>query len=225
MINLVLITSIIDMPNKPFNYTNVRSVFTREQRFNDTKKTIESIKKLIPNYKIVLVECSKLLNNELEYLKNNSDYLINLYENKTLHDDIFGLSKSLGEGTMTIKAIEFIYRNDIKYDNFIKISGRYWLSDKFDYNNFNNNKIVVKKINNNKNNILTAIYKIPYNVVPLLNEFLSNNLEIMKKCIGYEILYGYFINFIEKEKISDILYLNIIGVHGYVSVSCDFYSG
>lgn len=222
MINLVLITSIIDMPNKPFNYTNVRSVFTREQRFNDTKKTIQSIKQFIPNLKILTVECSNLLKNEIDFFKENCDYFINLYENKSLHDNIFGLSKSLGEGTMTIKAIEFIYKNDIKFDNFIKISGRYWLSDTFDYNNFNNNKIVIKKINNDKKNILTAMYKIPYNILPLLQKFLSNNLEIMRKCIGYEILYGYFIKFIEKENISEISYLNVMGVQGYISVSYDF---
>ena len=43
MSNLVLITSVINTPKKPLSYSKIRSVFTREERFEQTKKTIESI--------------------------------------------------------------------------------------------------------------------------------------------------------------------------------------
>lgn len=38
MINLFLITSVINICNKPFNYINIRSVYTCEERFEQTKK-------------------------------------------------------------------------------------------------------------------------------------------------------------------------------------------
>ena len=38
MSNLVLITSVINTPNTPLSYSKIRSVFTREQRFEQTKK-------------------------------------------------------------------------------------------------------------------------------------------------------------------------------------------
>jgi len=60
MINLVLITSIVNTPNLPLSYTKTRSVFTTEERFTQTKKTILSVKEKIPNCKILIVECSKL---------------------------------------------------------------------------------------------------------------------------------------------------------------------
>tara|TARA_B110000208_G_C11756952_1_gene425495 strand:+ start:1233 stop:1397 length:165 start_codon:yes stop_codon:yes gene_type:complete len=53
MINLILITSIINTPNKPLSYSKIRSVFTRKERFEQTKKTIQSIKEKIPEYKII----------------------------------------------------------------------------------------------------------------------------------------------------------------------------
>ena len=56
MNNLVLITSIINTPQNPLSYSNIRSVFTREERFNDTKETIKSIKEKIPYCKIMIVE-------------------------------------------------------------------------------------------------------------------------------------------------------------------------
>ena len=168
MENLVLITSVINTPNNPLSYSETRSVFTRIERFEQTKKTIESIKEKIPNHKILLVECSDFNENEKIYFESTCNYILNLWNDKNLHDLIFGKSKALGEGTLTIKAFEYIYNNKLIFDNLFKISGRYWLSDKFDFNNFNNNNLVFKKINNNIDNIFTALYKIPYNILEQL---------------------------------------------------------
>ena len=71
MINLVLITSIVNTPNLPLSYTTTRSVFTTEERFTQTKKTILSVKEKIPNCKILIVECSKLSEEQYEYFNNS----------------------------------------------------------------------------------------------------------------------------------------------------------
>ena len=42
--NIVLITSIINTPNTTLSYSSIRSVFNRKERFEQTKKTVESIK-------------------------------------------------------------------------------------------------------------------------------------------------------------------------------------
>ena len=60
MKNITLITSIIDTPNLPLSYTNCRSVFTKQQRFEQTQNTIASIREKIPDNKIILIECSPL---------------------------------------------------------------------------------------------------------------------------------------------------------------------
>ena len=48
MNNLILITSVICTTNKPLSYTNNRSVYSHEERFEQTKKTIETVKEKIP---------------------------------------------------------------------------------------------------------------------------------------------------------------------------------
>ena len=45
--NIVLITSVINPPNKPLSYVKNRSVFTEDERFEQTKKTIKSINKIL----------------------------------------------------------------------------------------------------------------------------------------------------------------------------------
>ena len=69
MTNLVLITSIIKTPDIPLSYISTRSVFTHNERFEQTKKTIQTIREKIPNSKILIVECSELDNEQNEYLK------------------------------------------------------------------------------------------------------------------------------------------------------------
>ena len=217
MNDLVLITSVINTPNVPLSYSKTRSVFSRKERFTQTKNTIVSIKDKIPNCKIIIVECSDLNTEEQEYLSINCDYILNLWEKKELHNNIFGKSKSLGEGTMTILALKYINNMDIKYNYLYKISGRYWLNDNFNICNIENN--VFKRIGNNENNIFTALYKINKNKVLKLKIFLIDNMQNMINCIGYEVLMSQFVKNIDK------ILVDIIGLSGFVTVCGSEYNG
>ena len=215
MSNLVLITSVMNTPNIPLSYSNTRSVFSRYERFLQTKKTIESIKNNLPNDKIIIVECSELNQEETDYLNDTCDYILNLWEKKELHDSIFGISKSLGEGTMTMEALNYI--KDLEYNYLYKISGRYWLNTNFEIGKIQSN--VFKRINNNENNIFTALYKIDKNTAEQLLLFLTKNIEAMKKCIGYEVLMSHFVKNIDKKMV------DIIGLSGFVTVCGSEYNG
>ena len=217
MNDLVLITSVINTPNVPLSYSKTRSVFSRKERFTQTKNTIVSIKDKIPNCKIIIVECSDLNTEEQEYLSINCDYILNLWEKKELHNNIFGKSKSLGEGTMTILALKYINNMDIKYNYLYKISGRYWLNDNFNICNIENN--IFKKIKNDENNIFTALYKINKNTVEKLEIFLTDNMQNMINCIGYEVLMSQFVKNIDK------ILVDIIGLSGFVTVCGSEYNG
>ena len=137
--------------NKPLSYINTRSIYTHQERFEQTKKTIQSIREKIPIVKIFIVECSNLDDEQNEYLKNNCDYFLNLINQPDKVENIYSISKALGEGTMTIEAINYIKENNIEFDNLFKITGRYWLSNNFNYKNFENNNIIVHYIQNNIN--------------------------------------------------------------------------
>ena len=221
MNNLVLITSVICTPNTPFSYINIRSVYSHNERFEQTKKTIESVKQKIPNAQILLVECSNLNKEQNEYFLSNTDYFLNLFQNEKIINNISSKSKSLGEGTMTLCGLNYIIDNNIVFNNLIKISGRYYLSEKFDYNKFNNNNIVIKYIDNNKDNVFTALYQLPKESIINFKIFLENKFNEMINCIGYENLFAIFI----KSEKRLIVNLNPIGLEGYVSVAKEFYSG
>lgn len=217
MYNIVLITSIINTPNLPLSYSKIRSVFSREERFLQTRNTVESIRDKLSNSKIIIVECSDFNEEENNYFKDNCDYILNLWNKKELHDYIFGTSKSLGEGTMTIEALKYIKELKLEYQYLYKISGRYWLNENFKIENIQNN--IFKRIDKDENNICTALYKIDKNIIKKLLNFLINNIEKMKKCIGYEVLMSLFIKNIDKKLV------DIIGLSGYVTVCGSKYNG
>lgn len=221
MNNITLITSVIDPPNTPLSYTNCRSVFNKEERFEQTKKTISSVLEKMPNTKIFLIECSKLSDEERKYFLENTDYFYNIYGsgNKSLIDRMFTTSKSMGEGTMTILALQFLFQNNIEFDSLFKISGRYWLNDGFNYDFYNNLLPCIHKINNDDNNAFTCFYKIPREIATKWLEYLLNSESDFVQCVGFEVMFANFLKTIDKE----MLFIeNKVGINGYVTVSGDF---
>lgn len=210
MTNICLITSIINIPNLPFSYTNTRSIYTTEERFEQTKDTINSIKKYIPNVKIIFVECSDLNKEFQTYIIERVDHFLNFYQDIEIRNKVFSKSKSLGEGTLTIKGLEFIFNKKIEFKNFFKISARFYLNNKFDYYQFDNNYINYM-INN------TRFYKINYNYLAEFYNFLISKQTQHKFycCEGYENIFSIFI----KEQINNTMEIKFIGLEGYISVS------
>ena len=76
---LVIITSIINPIKEPLSYTNVRTIYSSEERFEQVLKTINSVKEKIPNSKIVLLECSSNIEQYEDILRNRVDKYIKLY--------------------------------------------------------------------------------------------------------------------------------------------------
>jgi hypothetical protein len=221
--NIVLITSIILTPNTPLSYTPTRSIYTREERYAQTKNTIESVKR-IPNKKTIMIECSDLSEEEESYFKNNVDIFINLYKanNQGLVNNIHSASKSLGEGTMTIVALNYLLQNNIDFKYLFKLSGRYALTDKFNYDIYDNNNILAQYYCDNFY-ASTILYKLPYDVTKLWLIFLNNSMELFLKCEGYERIFSLFLSTIKsKDRVIDC---KTLGVCGNVSVSGGYVEG
>jgi hypothetical protein len=129
-------------------------------------------------------------------------------------------SKSLGEGTMTLCAMEYLKHANVSFTHFFKISGRYWLSDRFEYSEFDHVHIVACPINGDKNNVSTSLYKLNKENMDDLYHFLIRELDSMKQCIGYEVLFAQFLNTTRHP--NNVLFKEVIGVNGRISVSNDF---
>jgi hypothetical protein len=220
MENIFLITSIINIPNIPLSYTKIRSIYSCEERFKQTQQTIKSIRKSIKGIKIFLIECSELSNEQTLYLKTHTDFFINVFnkEDNVLLNMVYSPSKSLGEGTMTIIALNFLLSNKIEYDNIFKISGRYWLNDTFNLSDYDNNKIVVR--NNSKpyeyyTQLYTILYKLDKETVSLWLHHLRNSYNFFIECVAFEKI---FADFIKSQPTDKVVYITNLGVSGNIAV-------
>jgi hypothetical protein len=210
--DLFMITSVIKTGGVPWHYA-CRSVYTYEERFQQTLNTIKSIRERRDNVRILLVEGSNI-NAEMERaLRDNVDFYINCYNNiEARYACLESEKKGFGEAVKSKIAMEYIIDNHITFNRLFKLSGRYWLNSSFDKNKYSEEKYTF----NNKFLGLTVIYSVPYN---LRNDYLS----ILKRCcdvykmriISYEELLPPMCN---PKHLTDGL-----GVSGYVAVTPNEY--
>ena len=195
---LFTISSIIDTPNIPYNYSSIRSIYSKDERFEQTKNTIRSIRENCPDAKIFIAECSNYETNkdQLDYLKANSDFFYNMWDKKELHQYIFGISKTLGAAIMAIEFINYIIINNLNFDNYFIISGRYYLNNNFNFNLYKDAKLLQFRTDNIYTS--TVLYKMNYNYLCLFKNYLINNLN---PSIGYEEIYRNFCDLYKNELI------------------------
>jgi hypothetical protein len=163
MTPLFIITSAVN--------TNI-GIFDPATRMFQTAATIDSIKKVYPDSKILLVEGGEPFNEEEPFWKNikaRCNAYLNLQSNdqiKFLHSEYFktvtnkqemggisGLSKTIAELTLMHNVISQLHTNNdlsdlIDVDRVFKITGRYQLSPMFDpsvYEDQNDKYIFVKR--------------------------------------------------------------------------------
>ena len=171
--NLVLITSKIVVSNKVFNYVNTRSVYTYKERLDQTINTIEGVRKNIPNCFIVLIDNSNFINLEdKQNLNKIVDYFINPPENNEFlnYYTNYCKYKCLGELSQIIYSYYYFFKHIdfTKINYFFKISGRYFINEKFNFNIFNNDKIIFKHNKNvtDRRYFYTSFYKLTNNFLP-----------------------------------------------------------
>ena len=146
--NLIIITSKIITTNKPFNYINIRSKFSSEERFEQTLKTIMSVRKFIPNSFIVLFDNSDLPEQQEFQIKSLVNCYINPINDTNLNEITNNSpNKMYGEISQTYKILEYLenYYKGLTFKQFFKISGRYLVNNTFDFNVYDNTSIIMKK--------------------------------------------------------------------------------
>jgi hypothetical protein len=158
--NCVIITSVINIIESPLCYSKTRSVFTHEERYNQTLISITSVRNKIPNSYIIFAECSNINPEYEDKIKSQVDLFINFYNNEDIRKAINSPLKSYGETMLLINAFKNIPLT-INFKSIFKLSGRYFISDYFDYKNFDNDFCVAKR-HGYYNIIFTILFKIPF---------------------------------------------------------------
>lgn len=218
-IDVFLITSVINAGKKPWSYTNARSIYTTQERFEQTIKSIQSIRNLNDNSIIVLSECSNIDETITNTLKKLTDVYINSYDNNIIKNICTNSSlKGYGEAMQSIIAIKKIREMNIKFKRIFKLSGRYWLTQSFNKKNFSLTEYSFNKILNNSNCHPTVLYSIPYCSIQHYEDILIKSINIYKhgNPIGYEEILP---PLCQPKTIIDG-----VGVAGFVAVNGQFYS-
>jgi len=147
--DLVIISSAINTCSAPLSYYPIRSIFDKQQRYEQTLQTIDSLNR-IPNKKIYFTECTDIPEFE-EDVKRRVDFYKNVYKGNEAVID--GLYKNVGE------AISLLAVETDEYENVFKISGRYYLNDEFDYSLWDNDDTILE-VDPENGWIRTVFYKI-----------------------------------------------------------------
>lgn len=155
---LFIISSAIYITEKPLSYTPTRTVFSAEERGRQTLDTILSIRKALPNSKIMLIEMGleKALPCHVEYIVDKYLYLGN---KKIIRDAVDGPYKGYGEALGLYLANPWILRFNADY--YFKISGRYYLNNEFTLSDWQNDGYSAKGGNGV---FYTAFYGFPHRI-------------------------------------------------------------
>lgn len=171
-INLVVVTSVIN----PYDVSMYNSDERLEQLIH---KTINSIKNKIPDSYIAVIEGSYLTDDQKKLLKqSNIDSLIYI--------DIKNHNKNSGELTLLLNFFKSEFFLDIKNKYNIKtinkISGRYWLNDKFNFEDYEENDCVILKKDGKTWAGGSGVCETRYYRFPITHiDYFVKNLEQIKK--------------------------------------------
>lgn len=145
--NLVIITSKIIPGNVSWSYINTRSIYSPEERYEQTLETIKSVRKYIKNSFIIMIDDSDfdITNDKYHHLKQNVDILLTPRGNNLKYFTTYGKFKQIAELSYIKYLISYIKNNNFHFKNLFKITGRYCVNDTFSYDTFDNNENIFKK--------------------------------------------------------------------------------
>jgi len=212
--NIVIITSVINCIDKPLSYYPKRSIFNINDRYKQTLKSIDSIKKNIKNVDILFCECSDLTDYNMmeEDIKNKVDYYYNFYNNENIRNNVESEFKGLGEASILLEALNKITNN---YENIFKLSGRYYLNSDFNYEIFNNTYNIFTTWDNSDISYCTIFYKIHIEYIEYYQNILKNMFNDLKNDISIEsCMYKYFIENVEI--INKVNVSGLLATEGYI---------
>lgn len=178
--DIFIITSVINTGNIGWSYFPQRSLFTSDQRFEQTLKSIKSIREYTKNSKIILVEASNISDNKYNKLIELCDYICYLGGDlETKNNCILSNCKGLGDSWLIYKGLEYIKNNKIKGRNIYKLSGRYELNNEYISNNISNILPTFRKISDDS--YITFFFSVPFSLIELFEINILKTISIMKK--------------------------------------------
>jgi len=232
--NLVIVSSVLNIIDDELSYYHMRSMFSLKERFNQTLKTIQSIREKIPDSFILFIECSDLNNcicecesececNIEKSIIENVDVYINCYIDLEIRKGVNSKYKGWGENLLIMKAIEYVNNcENLVFNNVFKISGRYYLNEYFDYSCFTNSNNQFVLWDANFSSYASLFYKIKFKYLGLFYLCLVEINHLLENGECLEIVVNKHFN--EKMNYKNISILDKMNISGYLSTEGYFFS-
>lgn len=215
--DLFIITSCIYPCDQPLSYSSVRSIYSPEERLEQTKKTIQSIRDKCSNAYIVLcdngIKCPTRIDgvNKFKYIGNKIKY-------RKAADSP---NKSLGETLMILNCWRTVLFN--RWNRIFKLSGRYWLNENFYRDKYDVDAFcflhLTEIVKGNKSYVkgphCTRLYSLPGKCKYIYLYSLFRSLRAMSNGESVEMAWPPRIKY-------QIHYMNRLGVSGNVGVDKDW---
>lgn len=216
--DIFVVLSMINPGEHPLSYTKVRSVFSAEQRFNQTLESIASIRKFMPKATILLVECSILSQEQIALLQKSVDYFVYLVNDESIAHCILTEKKGQGEAYQTLCAVKYIQENKIPFRRLFKLSGRYSLNDEFKEQNFSLDVFTFKqRVQQSTPSHSTVLYSVPCELFDYYSQCVNHCVEFYRtQNRGWEEVLPPLLN--PKQE------LHRMGAQGLVAVNGDFFT-
>lgn len=216
--DVFIITSVLNTGAMPWSYTRTRSVYTCQQRYEQTLKSIQSIRDLNDSTFIVLSECSEISTEMTEELRSRVDLFVQSYDNETIRNAcINSIKKGYGEVLQSIAAVDALNQIKITFRRMFKLSGRYFLNNYFDKNNFSLELYTFNKMFKLSTAHSTVLYSVPYDLMEAYMDVLSDCVKLYEhKVIGLEEILP--------PRCKPATYIDCYGASGYVAVDNSFFS-
>lgn len=202
---IFIVVSIIYLSDKPLSYSFTRSVFTPEERIEQTIKTVQSIRERASDAKIILLESGFKKDLPSNLLSLVDEYLY-IGDKKIIRFACDGKFKGLGE----VASLLSLRKTFNKKSDYFKISGRYYLNNKFNISEWNDGDFNFKF--RTKSSFSTVFYKFRGGVAKY---FLASLLLTIPFCFLNRSIERVIFRFIPKNKIKKI---SQIGVSGLIAV-------
>lgn len=213
-----LITSVVYPCNTALNYSDTRSAFNVNERIEQTKSSIQSVRQKCPNAHVILVDGGEH-DPALQDLVDEYFYVGNEEEIKKA---VVSQYKGLGEAYLILRVVDEIK----KYDYCFKLSGRYYLTEAFDvtdfqfsafnFKNYTRKKVKVGESQYLKGSHSTRLYGIPGKSVEQYENALRKSIKDLKKGKGIEYALP---QYLKNEK---FYYCNKLGVAGLCGVNKEY---
>ena len=166
----MLITSLLECPGS-------RSVYNRKHRFEQTKQTIDSVKKHIRDAYIILIDCTEMNEEESTYFHQECNVVLDCSKQPHILQKVYGPHKSDGERSYLLHVLQHLedHQDTFKgYKHFFKLSGRYWLDDNFDFSKYDIPMDVISTVDPKlwEHACVSCLFKLAYESLPKFKQAL-----------------------------------------------------